>query len=54
MSAEEYRLQAMSVLAMPQFQYLSSRAFMFDNIERGNASLQMLLSALSNKELTLV
>jgi len=48
MSADDYRLKAMSILAMPQFAYLLSKAFMLHNIETGNASLQ-LLSALSDE-----
>jgi len=49
MSADEYRLKAMAVLAMPQFTYLLSKAFMLHNVETGNASLAQLLSALSDK-----
>ena len=49
MSEEEYRLKAMKVLALPQFTYLLSKAFMLHSIETGAASLPKLLSALSDK-----
>ena len=49
MSPDEYASRAMMVLAMPQFKFLLSKAFMLHNIETGNASLRQLLSALSDK-----
>ena len=49
MSADEYCLKAMAILAMPQFTYLLSKAFMLHNVETGNASLAQLLSALRDK-----